>query len=148
MRMQPIKIPLNEGRIPADWRNAGAEMPGWPAPPLAHYGKPLDPRTLSPIFPAHIIEEKISHSRWIRFANPSAIYHLSEPTILYRAIRLERALGTTAPDLWQIRGLSPAGSHTPNLPQPTSTGSPGCGIFLVKPCWSMEHPMLKQGSSL
>ena len=115
------------------------------APPLAHYGKPLDPRTLSPIFPAHIIEAKISHSRWIRFANLSAIYHLSRPTILYCAIRLERALGTKA-RIWHKYEASVRRAHIRRtLPQPTSTGSPGRSILLVKPVLGNEASGAKAG---
>ena len=41
-------------------------------------------------------------------------YRLWRPTPLYRARRLERALGTPAHIYYKYEGVSPAGSHKPN----------------------------------
>ena len=42
------------------------------------------------------------------------VYQLWRPTPLYRARRLERALGTPAHISYKYEGGSPAGSHKPN----------------------------------
>jgi tryptophan synthase beta chain len=113
--MQPVKILLDETEIPTDWYNVVADMPRPPAPPLGRDGKPINPEALSRIFPAPIIEQEISGTRWIPIPEPvREIYRLWRPTPLYRAIRLERALGTPARVYYKYEGLSPAGSHKPN----------------------------------
>ena len=42
------------------------------------------------------------------------VYRLWRPTPLYRARRLEKALGTPARIYYKYEGVSPAGSHKPN----------------------------------
>ena len=42
------------------------------------------------------------------------IYRLWRPTPLFRARRLEKALGTSARIFYKYEGVSPAGSHKPN----------------------------------
>jgi tryptophan synthase beta chain len=113
--MQPVKVLLDETEIPSDWYNVVADMPQPPAPPLGADGRPLDPQSLSRIFPAPIIEHEVSRARWISIPEPiREIYRLWRPTPLYRAVRLEAALGTPARIYYKYEGVSPAGSHKPN----------------------------------
>jgi tryptophan synthase beta chain len=70
---------------------------------------------LTAIFPDALIEQEVSAERWIDI--PEAvreIYTLWRPSPLYRAHRLEKALGTPARIYYKYEGVSPAGSHKPN----------------------------------
>jgi tryptophan synthase beta chain len=62
-----------------------------------------------------LIEQEVSAEA--RVAIPDAVrdaYKLWRPTPLYRARRLEKALGTPARIFYKYEGVSPAGSHKPN----------------------------------
>jgi tryptophan synthase beta chain len=113
--MPQTKILLDESDIPSEWYNVVADMPRPPAPPLAPDGRPVGPDALAAIFPAALIEQEGSRERWIPI--PQAvreIYRLWRPSPLYRAHRLEAALGTPAKIYYKYEGVSPAGSHKPN----------------------------------
>jgi len=113
--MTQVKILLDESEIPRDWYNVVADMPNPPAPPLGPDGKPITPDSLSAIFPPAIIEQEVSRERWIPIPEPvREIYRQWRPTPLYRALRLEQALGTPARIYYKYEGVSPAGSHKPN----------------------------------
>ncbi len=113
--MPQVKILLDESEIPTSWYNVVADMPNPPAPPLGPDGKPISPDALSAIFPHAIIEQEISRERWIPVPEPvRQIYRQWRPTPLYRAVRLEEALGTPARIYYKYEGVSPAGSHKPN----------------------------------
>jgi tryptophan synthase beta chain len=95
-------------------------MPG-PLPPVIHPGtlKPIAPQDLAPIFPMSLIEQEVSTERWIAIPEPvREIYRLWRPTPLFRARRLEKALGTPAHIYYKYEGVSPAGSHKPNSSVP------------------------------
>ena len=109
------KILLEENEIPRHWYNVVAAMAKPPAPPLGPDGQPLGPEALSAIFPPSIIEQEMASERWIEI--PEAVreaYTLWRPAPLYRAHRLEEALGTPAKIYYKYEGVSPAGSHKPN----------------------------------
>ena len=113
--MSQVKIFLDESEIPSHWYNVVADMPNPPAPPLGPDGKPIGPTALAAIFPGAIIEQEVSRERWIPIPEPvREIYRNWRPTPLYRAIRLEKALGTPARIYYKYEGVSPAGSHKPN----------------------------------
>src|SRR5690606_28407734 len=62
-----------------------------------------------------LIEQEASGQRWIDIPEEILnIYRLWRPTPLYRARRLEEALGTPAKIYYKYEGVSPAGSHKPN----------------------------------
>jgi tryptophan synthase beta chain len=114
------KFLLGEDRIPTHWYNIIPDLPGPPAPSL-HPGtkKPLTPDDLLPLFPMGLIEQEVSPERWIAIPEPvREIYRLWRPSPLYRAHRLERALGTPAHIYYKYEGVSPAGSHKPNTAVP------------------------------
>ncbi|BCA80432.1 TrpB-like pyridoxal phosphate-dependent enzyme [Desulfuromonas sp. AOP6] len=114
------KILLPEDRIPKQWYNIIPDMPG-PLAPVIHPGtmQPVAPDDLLPIFPMALIEQEVSSQRWIDI--PEAvreIYQIWRPAPMFRAHRLEKALGTPARIYYKYEGGSPAGSHKPNSAVP------------------------------
>jgi len=109
------KILLDESDIPTHWYNVIADMPNPPAPPLGPDGKPVEPQALAAIFPEAVIEQEVSAERWIPIPEPvREVYRLWRPSPMFRAHRLEAALGTPAKIFYKYEGASPAGSHKPN----------------------------------
>jgi tryptophan synthase beta chain len=118
--MEETKVVLPDREIPRQWYNIMADMPNLPKPPL-HPGtlKPVGPEDLSPIFPMALIEQEVSSARWTDIPEEVLdIYALWRPAPLYRARRLEKALGTPARIYYKYEGVSPAGSHKPNTAIP------------------------------
>src|SRR5436190_799998 len=110
------KITLAEAEIPRRWYNVLADLPS-PPPPVLHPGtlQPVGPQDLAPLFPVALIEQEVSTERYIDIPEPVLdVYQLWRPSPLYRAHRLERALGTPAKIFYKYEGGSPAGSHKPN----------------------------------
>ena len=113
--MSQTKIFLDESDIPTHWYNVVADMPNPPAPPLGPDGQPVQPDALAAIFPEALIEQEVSGERWIPIPEPvREVYRLWRPAPLFRAHRLEAALGTPAKIFYKYEGVSPAGSHKPN----------------------------------
>ena len=118
--MDETKILLPESQIPTHWYNVAADLPAPPAPVL-HPGtkKPVTPQDMLPLFPPGLLEQEMSAERWIKIPDEvREIYRLWRPSPLYRARRLERALGTPAKIYYKYEGVSPAGSHKPNTAVP------------------------------
>jgi len=113
--MSQVKILLSEDEMPTHWYNIAADMPNPPSPPLGPDGNPVTPDQLAAIFPMSIIEQEVSQERWIEIPGPVRdIYRQWRPSPLFRARRLEEALGTPAKIYYKNEGVSPAGSHKPN----------------------------------
>ncbi len=111
-----LKYLLPEDRIPRRWYNIAADLPV-PLPPVLHpgTGQPIGPDDLSPLFPMALIMQEVSQDREIDIPEPVRdVYRMWRPTPLYRARRLEKALGTTARIFYKYEGVSPSGSHKPN----------------------------------
>jgi tryptophan synthase beta chain len=111
-----LKYLLPEDRIPKRWYNIAADLPV-PLPPVLHpgTGQPIGPDDLAPLFPMSLIMQEVSQDREIDIPDPVRdIYRLWRPTPLYRARRLEKALGTSARIFYKYEGVSPSGSHKPN----------------------------------
>jgi tryptophan synthase beta chain len=109
------KIILDEQDIPTHWYNVVADMPNPPAPPLGPDGQPIGPEALLAIFPELLVEQEVSAERWIGIPEElREILTLWRPSPLYRAHRLEKALGTPAKIYYKNEAVSPAGSHKPN----------------------------------
>jgi tryptophan synthase beta chain len=110
------KFLLSESAIPERWYNIQADLPNAPQPILhPGTGEPIGPDDLAPLFPMELIGQEVSQDAEI--AIPEAIrdvYRLWRPTPLYRAHRLEQALGTKSRIFYKYEGVSPAGSHKPN----------------------------------
>ena len=110
------KFLLDEKDIPSAWYNIQADLES-PAPPVLHPGtkQPIGPQDLAPLFPMELIKQEVSRERWIEIPEEiREVYRLWRPSPLYRARRLEKALGTPARIYYKYEGVSPAGSHKPN----------------------------------
>lgn len=115
-----VKFLLDEERMPKAWYNLAADLPSPPPPPL-HPGtrQPLGPDDLAPLFPMALIQQEVSTERYIDIPEPVlAVYRQWRPSPLFRARRLEKALGTPARIYYKYEGVSPAGSHKPNSAVP------------------------------
>jgi tryptophan synthase beta chain len=114
--MNETKITLPESAIPERWYNIQADMPNRPEPVLhPGTGEPVGPDDLAPLFPMELILQEVSQDA--EHPIPDAIrdvYRLWRPTPLYRARRLEEAIGTRSRIFYKYEGVSPAGSHKPN----------------------------------
>jgi len=110
--MADVKILLDESDIPTHWYNVVSDMPNPPLPPLGGDGKPVGPEQMLAIFPGPLLEQEMSGERWIPIPEPVRdIYRQWRPTPMFRARRLEQALGTPAKIYYKYEGVSPAGSH-------------------------------------
>jgi tryptophan synthase beta chain len=114
--MPETKVLLTEKDLPTHWYNLQADLP-FPLPPVIHPGtrQPIGPADLAPLFPMELIKQEVSQERWVEIPEPVRdIYRLWRPSPLYRAHRLEQALGTPARIYYKWEGVSSAGSHKPN----------------------------------
>lgn len=117
---EPIKVTLNESEIPTTWYNIVPDLPA-PPPPVLHPGthQPVGPDDLAPLFPMALIAQEVSSDRHVDIPGEVLdVYRLWRPTPLFRARRLEKALGTPARIYYKYEGVSPAGSHKPNTAVP------------------------------
>src|SRR5947207_10387531 len=107
---------LDEKDIPTHWVNLLPDLPGPPLPPLnPRTGEPAGPDDLTPIFPMGLIMQEVSPEPEVEIPEDvREAYGLWRPTPLYRARRLEAALGTPAHIYYKYEGVSPPGSHKPN----------------------------------
>src|ERR687887_692939 len=110
------KFLLDESQLPRRWYNVRADMPTAPQPVLhPGTGQPVGPDDLAPLFPMELIGQEVSEDAEIPIPEEVLdIYSLWRPTPLYRAWRLERALGTRSRIFYKYEGVSPPGSHKPN----------------------------------
>lgn len=124
------KILLSEDQIPTHWYNIAADLPT-PAPPHLHPGtqQPVKADDLAAIFPSGLIEQELSTERWIEIPEEvREIYRLWRPAPMYRAYRLEAALGTKAHVYYKYEGASPIGSHKANSSVPQAYYNKLAGI--------------------
>lgn len=114
--MESYKILLSEDELPESWYNINPDLPRLPDPPLnPQTRKPMGPDDLSVLFPMSLIMQEVSMERWIPIPEEvREIYKLWRPTPLFRARRLEKALGTPAKIYYKYEGVSGPGSHKPN----------------------------------
>ncbi|MGB5063942.1 MAG: TrpB-like pyridoxal phosphate-dependent enzyme [Candidatus Competibacter sp.] len=113
---ESVKYLLDENRMPKYWYNLVADLPT-PPPPVLHPGtlQAISPDDLVPLFPMTLIQQEVATERDIEIPKPVRdIYRQWRPSPLYRARRLEKALGTPARLYYKYEGVSPAGSHKPN----------------------------------
>jgi tryptophan synthase beta chain len=124
------KILLSEDQIPRQWYNIIPDMPGPLAPVINPQTlKPIVPEDMLAIFPMSLIEQEMSPQRWIDIPDEvREIYRLWRPSPLFRAHRLEKALGTPAKIYYKYEGVSPAGSHKPNSAIPQAWYNKQAGI--------------------
>ncbi|WP_250006186.1 TrpB-like pyridoxal phosphate-dependent enzyme [Actinoplanes sp. M2I2] len=124
------KILLSESEMPTSWYNIVPDLPS-PPPPVLHPGtmQPVGPDDLAPLFPMAIIEQEVTTERHVTIPpEVLEVYRLWRPSPLYRAHRLEKALGTPAKIYYKYEGVSPAGSHKPNTAVPQAYYNASAGI--------------------
>ena len=124
------KILLDESQLPTQWYNVVPDLPSPPPPPL-HPGtlQPVGPDDLAPLFPMDVILQEVSTDRFVDIPGEVLdVYKLWRPSPLYRAHRLERALGTPARIYYKYEGVSPAGSHKPNTAVPQAYYNAKAGV--------------------
>src|SRR5689334_7669169 len=127
--MPDTKILLSEREIPRHWYNVLADAPNPPLPVL-HPGtrQPVGPDDLVPLFPMDLILQEVSTDREIPIPDEVIdVLRLWRLTPLYRAHRLEQALGTGSRIYYKYEGVSPAGSHKPNTAVPQAFYSAKAG---------------------
>jgi len=127
--MEQTKITLDEKDMPRQWYNLAADLPTPMLPPLGPDGNPVTPDMLTPVFPMNLIEQEVSTERWIDIPEEIlGILAMWRPSPLYRAHRLEKALGTPAKIFYKNEGVSPPGSHKPNTAVPQAWYNKQFGI--------------------
>lgn len=124
------KFVLPEDRISRHWYNALADLKAPPSPVL-HPGtkQPVTPDDLAPLFPMALIEQEMSPQREI--AIPEEIRGALaqwRPTPMFRAHRLEQAIGTKSHIYYKYEGVSPSGSHKPNTAVPQAYYNAKAGV--------------------
>lgn len=127
---QTTKYVLPEKDIPTTWYNIQADLPQ-PLPAVLHPGthQPIVAADLAPLFPASLIEQEMSTKRDIDIPGEVIdVYRLWRPSPLYRAHRLEKALGTPARLYYNYEGGSPSGSHKSNTAVPQAWYNKAEGI--------------------
>jgi tryptophan synthase beta chain len=110
------KFLLEESQLPQHWYNIRSDMPT-ALQPVLHpgTGQPVGPDDLAPLFPMELIGQEVSEEAEIAIPEEVLeIYSLWRPTPLYRASRLEAAIGTRSRIFYKYEGVSPPGSHKPN----------------------------------
>jgi len=125
-----VKYLLPENRIPRHWYNLVADLPVAPAPVL-HPGtqQPVGPADLAPLFTDALIAQEVTTEREVEIPEPvREVYRQWRPAPLFRARRLEKALGTTAKIFYKYEGVSPSGSHKPNTAVPQAFYNKEAGI--------------------
>ena len=156
---------LDESDLPTTWYNVIPDLPSPPPPPL-HPGthEPVGPDDLAPLFPMDLIMQEVSQDSYIEIpGDVLEVYRQWRPSPLYRAHRLEKALGTPARIYYKYEGVSPAGSHKPNTAVPqayynakagtkkltTETGAGQWGTALALACawYDLECEVWQVGAS-
>ena len=142
------KVFLPESELPTHWYNVLADMPNKPAPYLGPDGNPVTPDAMMRIFPEALVMQEMTTERWVEIPEPvREALRVWRPSPLYRAHRLEKALGTPAKIFYKNESVSPAGSHKPNtavaqayynkqaginrLTTETGAGQWGCSLALA-----------------
>jgi tryptophan synthase beta chain len=117
MSRTQLKAVLKQDEMPRNYYNILHDLRE-PLPP------PLDPKTMQPISPEALlrlfakecVRQEVSTEEFIPIPDEvrETYLRLGRPTPLYRATRLEQALGTPARIFFKREDLNPVGSHKPN----------------------------------
>jgi tryptophan synthase beta chain len=103
-------------RIPERWYNLLPDLPVMPEEYLdAATGRPLSDADSARLFAPALVAQERSMERWVEIPEPVRdAYKMWRPTPLFRAVGLERYLGTPAEIYFKYEGSGPAGSHKLN----------------------------------
>ena len=121
---------LTQNDVPTRWYNVQPDLP-FSLPPTLHPVtlQPVGPDDLAPLFPMELILQEVSQDRYIDIPEPVLdVLKLWRPTPLFRAVRLEKALGTPAKIFFKYEGTSPTGSHKPNTSVPQAFYNKAQGV--------------------
>lgn len=124
------KYTLDEDEMPTTWYNLVADLPT-PPPPALHPGtlEPAGPDDFAPLFPMELILQEVTQDRYVEIPGGVLdVYRQWRPSPLFRAHRLEEALGTPARIYYKYEGVSPAGSHKPNTAVPQAYYNKKAGV--------------------
>jgi tryptophan synthase beta chain len=124
------KFTLEESEMPTAWYNIVPDLPS-PPPPALHPGtlQPAGPEDFAPLFPMDLILQEVSTDSYIDIPGGVLdVYRQWRPSPLFRAHRLEAALGTPARIYYKYEGVSPAGSHKPNTAVPQAYYNAKAGV--------------------
>ena len=110
------KIILSEKEMPRQWYNIVADMPNKPMPPLHPATRqPIGPEDLAAVFPMELIKQEVSAERYIDIPDEVLdLYKTYRPSPLFRAVNLEKALGTKSKIYYKYEGGNYSGSHKAN----------------------------------
>ena len=111
---EQYKFLLSESEMPTQWYNIIPDLPNPLPPPLnPQTMEPIGPEDLAPLFPMGLILQEVSQDSFIDIPKPVLdLYKLYRPSPLFRAVRLEEALGTKSRIYYKYEGGSPSGSRT------------------------------------
>jgi tryptophan synthase beta chain len=114
------KILLSEKEMPRQWYNIVADMPNKPMPPLHPVTRePIGPDALAAVFPMELIKQEVSAERYIDIPEEVVdLYRSYRPSPLFRAVNLEKALGTKSKIYFKYEGGNFSGSHKANTAIP------------------------------
>ncbi|MGE0818673.1 MAG: TrpB-like pyridoxal phosphate-dependent enzyme [Candidatus Nanopelagicales bacterium] len=159
------KYTLDEDEMPTTWYNLVADLPT-PPPPALHPGtlEPAGPDDFAPLFPMELILQEVTQDRYVEIPGGVLdVYRQWRPSPLFRAHRLEEALGTPARIYYKYEGVSPAGSHKPNTAVPqayynkkagvkkltteTGAGQWGTALSFASALYGLECEVWQVGSS-
>ncbi len=114
------KVMLEDSELPKSWYNIVADMPIKPSPYLNPMTKELlGPEDMLAIFPREIVMQEMASERYIPIPEEVRdLYKTYRSTPLYRAYRLEEAIGTRAKIYYKYEGGNATGSHKLNTAIP------------------------------
>ena len=127
---QQIKYILPEDKIPTHWYNIEADLPQKTPPPIDDTtGQPMDIEKLRMIFSDGALEQEMTRERYVKIPDPvRSLMRQWRPSPLFRARRLEEALGTPARIYYKYEGVSPSGSHKTNSAVAQAYECKKCGV--------------------
>jgi tryptophan synthase beta chain len=110
------RIDLPVGRIPERWYNVLPDLPRRPEDYRdGDTSEPLSEERLRRLLVPALVAQERSAERWVEIPEPVRdAYRMWRPTPLFRAVGLERHLGTPAEIYFKYEGAGPAGSHKLN----------------------------------
>lgn len=110
------RFSLPDHELPSSWFNVKPHLDILPKPPLhPGTGQPIGPDDLAPLFPMALIMQEVTMDPTVDIPGELMdVYRMWRPTPFVRAMRLEKALDTSAKIYFKYEGVSAAGSHKPN----------------------------------
>ncbi len=110
------RVDLPVEQIPERWYNVLPDLPRMPEEYLdSTTNRPLSDEDSTRLFAPALVAQERSMERWVEIPGPvRESYKMWRPTPLFRAVALERYLGTPAEIYFKYEGSGPAGSHKLN----------------------------------